>query len=68
MWAVALDVIILGLGAAALLDLSVGSASGLLQLAQAEHPLAPKLFWRCILSEAVISVGAVGWFWFGATL
>jgi len=68
MWAIALDVIVLGMGAEALLDLSIGSASGLLQLAQADQSLAPNLFWRCMLGEAVILVGAIGWFWLGATL
>ena len=67
MWAVTLDVIVLGLGAAAFLDLSIGFASGLLQLAHADQTLAPNLFWRCMLSEAGITVGAVAWFCFAAT-
>lgn len=68
MWAVVLDVIALGLGAAAFLDLSIGCASGQLQLAHANHTLAPSLFRRCLLSEAVITLGAIAWLGFaGAT-
>lgn len=68
MWTVVLDIIVLGLGAAALLDLGIGFASGLLQLAHADQTLAPSLFWRCMLSEAVITVGAIAWFCFAAAL
>lgn len=68
MWAVTLDVIFLALGAAAFLDLGIGFASGLLQLAQADQTLAPTLFWRCMLADAMITVGATGWLCFAATL
>ena len=64
MWAITLDVIVLGLGAAALLDMGIGFASGLLQWAHADQTLAPNQFWRCMLVEAVITVGAVAWFCF----
>lgn len=39
MWAVTINVIVLGLGAAALLDMGIGFASGLLQLAHAGRTL-----------------------------
>ena len=68
MWAAVLDVIVLGLGAAALLDLGVGFARGLLQLVQADQTLAPILFWRCMVSEAVIAGGAIAWFSLAAAL
>ena len=68
MWAVTLDVIFLGVGAAAVLDTGVGFASGLLQLVHADQSLAPNLFWRCILVEAVVTLAAVAWFCFAATL
>lgn len=57
-----IDVIALGLGAAALLDLTIGYASGLLGLAHADRSLAPALFRRCALSEAALMLGAIGWF------
>ena len=68
MWAVTLDVIVLVLGAAAFLDLGMGVASGLLQLAHTDRTLALNVFWRCMLIEAVISVGAIAWFFFAAAL
>jgi hypothetical protein len=68
MWAVVLNVMFLGLGAAALLDLALGFSSGLLQLAHADQTLAPSLFRRCMVSEAVIAAGAIAWFSFGAAL
>lgn len=68
MWAVILDVIVLTLGTAAFLDMAMGFASGLLMLAHADQASAPHLFWRCIAGEAVLIVGAVGWFSFAATL
>lgn len=60
---VIMDVIIIGLGAAVFLDLAVGCASGLLQLAHADRSLAPALFWRCVLGEAALALGAIGWFY-----
>lgn len=65
---VTLNVIVLGLGAAALLDMGIGFASGLLQLADADRTLVPNQFWRCMMGEAVITMGAVAWFCFAATL
>jgi hypothetical protein len=68
MWTVVRDVIVLGAGAAAFLDLAVGFASGLLQLALADRTLAPNLFWRCVVCEVVTTLAAVAWFCFPTAL
>lgn len=66
MWTVILDVIVLTLGAAAFIDMSVGMASGALQLADADHSLAPRLFRCCMLGEAMLTASSIGWFCFAA--
>jgi hypothetical protein len=68
MWATILDSLFLTLGAAAALDLSIGLASGVLQLGHADRTLAPPLFRRCMLGEAALTAGSVAWFGFVAAL
>ena len=68
MLAAILDAIFLTLGAAAVLDLSIGLASGVLQLGDADRTLTPLLFSRCMLGEAALTAGSVAWFGFVAAL
>ena len=68
MWATILDTLFLTLGAASVLDLSIGLASGVLQLGHADRTLAPLLFRRCMLGEAILTAGSVAWFCFAAAL
>lgn len=68
MWAVILDSLFLTLGAAAALDLSIGLASGVLQLGHADRTLAPLLFRRCMLGEAALTASSIAWLGFDAAL
>lgn len=68
MWIAIFDAIFLTLGAAAVLDLSVGLSSGVLQLGHADRTLAPHLFRRCMLGEALLTAGSIGWFCIAAAL